>query len=78
MSTRIRILEGIVPHIRIPVQTLRVAGTGHERVRADEPANQGIVVARVVIVQAQAVFPTLAGLPNGVSRRLRRGCNDSR
>jgi len=37
VPTRIRVLEGIIPHITVPVQALRVAGTGHERIRADEP-----------------------------------------
>ena len=90
MPTGIRILEWIVLHIRIPVQALRVARVGHERIRADKPttplrleplgrpSQRGIVVPRVVVIQVQARLEALGGLPNGVSRRLRRGYSDSR
>ena len=59
MPTRIRILEWIILHIRIAVQALRIAGTGHDRIRADEPANQGIVIPRIVVIQTQVRLEAL-------------------
>jgi hypothetical protein len=60
MPARIGVLEGIVFAIAIPIQTLRIRVIRHNRIRADEPANRGVVVAGVVVVQAGIVQP-LAG-----------------
>ena len=61
MPTGVDVPQRIIPHIRIPVQVLRVAGVRHNRVRADEPTQCGIVEARLVVVQAEGLLPALAG-----------------
>ena len=62
MPTRIRVLEGIVPHIRIAIQTLRVAGVGHNRIRADKAPYHGIVPPRAVKVQPGGYVKLLPGV----------------
>jgi len=67
--------ERIIEHIRIPVETLRIAWTGHNRIRLDEAAQRGVVVAGVVKVQAYRAVVALTGElvarrrgPGGVAR----------
>ena len=48
-------LKWIVQRVRIPVQALRVAGIGYNRIRADKASQRGMVVARVVVVEANIV-----------------------
>jgi len=57
----IDVAQGIVVNVGIPVEGLRVSRLGHDGVRLQEAAQDGIVEAGVVIIQAQACFPPLAG-----------------
>ena len=68
MPTRIIEPDRIVPHIRIPIQILRIGVIGNHAVGRDEAPQRGIVIAGVVprrggfalVEQAEAVEP-LAG-----------------
>ena len=54
--------ERVIHTVRVWVQVLRVQVVRDNRVRADEPADRGIVEAGIVEVQAGLVQP-LAGEP---------------
>ena len=58
---RIRILERIIEHIRIPVETLRIGRAGDNRIRLDEAAQSAVVVPRIVKVQADRAVVALTG-----------------
>jgi hypothetical protein len=61
MSRRIRILQRIVEHIRVPIQRLRLARPRHHRIRAHEPPKQRVVITGVVIIQPNPRFLALPG-----------------
>jgi len=62
MPTRIRIPQRIVERVRIAIKALRIPRRGHNRVRLEEAAQHGIVLAGVVIVEAQGGLVALAGV----------------
>jgi len=71
----IRIPERRIQHVAIPIQTLRIPWTGHNRIRLDEASEGGVVVAGVVKVQAYRAVVALTGElvarrrgPGGVAR----------
>jgi len=61
MTSGIVILDRIVASISIAVQRLRIGRAGDHRIRLDEAAQCGIVIARAIVVQAQPGFAPLAG-----------------
>ena len=61
MPGRVGIPERVVEHVGVAVEGLGVAGPGHHRVRADEPAQGRVVEAHAVIVEAQRGLLALAG-----------------
>jgi len=63
---RVGTVQRVVPHIRVPVQRLRIGEVRADAVRAEEPSQGGIVVARAVVEQPRPV-PLL---PRVVQRRL--------
>jgi hypothetical protein len=61
VASGIGIPQRVVVDIRIPVQRLRVPRLRHQGVGLEEAAQGGVVEAGVVIIQAQALLPPLAG-----------------
>ena len=51
MSTRIRILERVIPHIAVAVEVLGVGRVRDEAVRGDESAHTRVIPACAVVVQ---------------------------
>ena len=62
MPSRIRIPEGIVKRIRIPIKALRVRRVGHNGISTYEAADAGQVVAGVHVDEAQVVVVAVAGV----------------
>ena len=60
MPARVRVPHGVVVHVRIAVQALRVPRLRHDGVRLDEAPYRRVVVARVVVVQLDDPIPPLA------------------
>jgi hypothetical protein len=44
MPSRIRILKRVVVGIAIPIEALRLAWVGHNRIRAGEAADAGLLI----------------------------------
>jgi len=61
MPRGVRVAQGVVVDIRIPVQRLRVPRLRHQGVRLQEATERGIIKAGLVIVEAQPRLPPLAG-----------------
>ena len=61
MPRRIGISQGIVSHIRVAVEALRIARTQHDRIGRLEPAAARLVETRAVVVQPEARLAALAG-----------------
>jgi hypothetical protein len=61
MPRRVRVLQRIVEHIRIPIQRLRVARARHNGIRAHEAPKQRVVITGVVIIQPNPRFLALPG-----------------
>ncbi len=63
MPTWINVFKWVVPGITESIQALRISGTRHNRIGAEEASQHGRVEAGVVVVQAaQAGLFALAGL----------------
>ena len=65
MSRRVRKSQRVIQDIAVPVQTARIPRLRHNRVRRQETANGRIIPARIVVVQARAAVPALAGVAIG-------------
>ena len=61
MPARVGEPHGIVQHIRITIERLRIGRIRHNRVRLDEAADEGIVPSGIVKVQANGRFMILTG-----------------
>ena len=61
MSSGVRVLERIIPHVRISVKVLRVGGVGHNRIRLHKAAQSGVVISSPIIHQSRAFVKFLAG-----------------
>ncbi len=67
VSTWIPVAQGVVVHIRIPIQRLWIPCLRHHRIRADETPQPRVVVVGVVVHQAESGLGALAGpCPEGV------------
>jgi len=54
------VFERVVEHVGVAVEGLGVARLRHHRIRADEPAQGGVVEAGAVIIQPYCTLPALA------------------
>src|SRR5437667_5115615 len=61
MPARDRVTQWIVHHITVTIVALRIGQVRDDCVRLDEPGQAGIVVSRVVIVEARLGIQHLAG-----------------
>jgi hypothetical protein len=78
VAAGVGVLQWVVVNVRVPVQRLRpqgvpvgrVTGLRYQRVRRDEAAQRGVVVAGAVVQQAKAGLRPLAGEPELVGKGL--------
>jgi hypothetical protein len=61
MAGGVHILQRVQPGIGIAVQAGRIARLGHQGVGLEEAAQGRVIEAGVVVIQAQALLPPLAG-----------------
>jgi hypothetical protein len=61
MPPGIGVAQGVVVNVRVTIERLWVPGLGHDGIRLQEAAQGGVVEAGLVIIQAQALLPPLAG-----------------
>ena len=77
MPTWICIVQRIVVDVRVPIETLRIPGFRHGRVRTDRPPQHGVVPAGAGVVEPQPLLPWLPGEAaaggQGAARARRRG-----
>jgi hypothetical protein len=69
----IRVAQRVAVNVGVTIERLRVPRLGHDGIRLQEAAQRGIIEARPVIIQAQALLPPLAGeTPELISKFSRR------
>ncbi len=71
MPRRIHKTERIIDHIGEPIEALRVARTGHQRIRTDEAPQLCVIPARVVETQPLAAGEVLLVV---LARKALGGC----
>ena len=60
MPRGIGIDERIISGISIPIEILRIAGAADERIRGDKPAESGVIISGLVVVEVGAGVKLLA------------------
>ncbi len=61
--------QGIISHVGIPIELLRIIFGRHHRIRADEPAKRNAVKSRPIIIQAPQRRSVLLPLPGETAIR---------
>ena len=61
MPRRIHVLDRIIQRVRVSVQRLRIPRVWDHRIRADEPPNPRVVIARAMVHQPRAGLKLLSG-----------------
>jgi len=71
MPAWVSVFQRIVAAVTVPIQRLRVAGAGNNRVWLDEPAQLGVVVPGTVVVQPGIIIENLTCVAVRDDERLR-------
>ena len=78
MTTGIDVSEGVIPHIAVAVEGLRITGRRDERIRLDEPSQARIVIPRVIEVQPGRIEALARELKRAGGSRLKARGNRKR